>query len=145
MVKHNGKTSHLTLPARTCIGIQNSWILEFVQALNSRWHGKFVHMQRLRLSLVVARFPERKAEADLVYQCIDASNVGFGEINYVCHPTPRCLLTPIRWPSHASRNSSQGGSSWHWHYNWRCDRSTCFAGFCLCSSLEGLGLGRDCV
>mmetsp|Transcript_47615 Transcript_47615/g.111353 ORF Transcript_47615/g.111353 Transcript_47615/m.111353 type:complete len:1708 (+) Transcript_47615:54-5177(+) len=40
MVKHNGKTSHLT-------------------------------------------FPERKAEADLVYQCIDASNVGFGEINYV--------------------------------------------------------------
>ncbi|CAE7441068.1 cdmE, partial [Symbiodinium natans] len=39
MVKHNGKTSHLT-------------------------------------------FPERKAEADLMYQCIDASNVAFGEINY---------------------------------------------------------------
>ena len=28
------------------------------------------------------RFPERKAEADLMYQCIDASNVAFGEINY---------------------------------------------------------------
>ena len=91
--------------------------------------GKFVHSQLLRLSLVDLRFPERKAEADLVYQCIDASNVGFGEINYVRHPTTPCLFKPIRLPSHASTSSSQGGSSWHWNYNWRCNRSTCFAGF----------------
>ncbi|CAE7705811.1 ppsA [Symbiodinium pilosum] len=40
MVKHNGKTSHLT-------------------------------------------FPERKAEADLVYQCINSSDISFSEITYV--------------------------------------------------------------
>ena len=59
------------IAAATSVSLVNTFMIATFCAVSSAY--------------VVARFPERKAEADLVYQCINSSDISFSEITYATH------------------------------------------------------------